>query len=146
MNQTATVQGNPIDKPYALRGFFVIWVEDYNPEGGSFRLSPHGATAHDGWAVSNSRYCSRDNWKTIRRFATWDEVLEYTTSKTKNGKCPFEPMYVLESKYSKYVCPVSSRDEAVEVDMADLERERARLEAGKKNMELARQSIGRKRA
>lgn len=133
-----------IEKPYALRGFFAIWVENYDPEGGSFRLSPHGAKAHDGWAVSKSRYCSRDNWKVIRRFATWEEVFGYMDTNTKNGKCPFEPMYVLESKYSRYVCPVSSREEAVRVDMDDLERERARIEAGKKNMELAKQEIRRK--
>jgi hypothetical protein len=84
------------EKPYALRGFFAIWVENYDPEGGSFRLSPHGAKAHDGWAVSNSRYCSRDNWKVIRLFPTWEEVVAYISEKTRNGKCPFEPVYVLD--------------------------------------------------
>ncbi|SFA84911.1 SOS response associated peptidase (SRAP) [Collimonas sp. OK607] len=31
-----------------------------------------GSEMHEGsgWAVSNSRYCSRDNWRSIRKFQT----------------------------------------------------------------------------
>lgn len=129
-----------IEKSIPLRGFFAIWVEGYDPEGGSFRLSPHGSKAYEGWAVSKSRYCSRDNWKAIRRFVSWEEVVAYMDAKTKNGKCPFEPVYVLESKNSKYICPVTSREEAVEVDVAERARELEREAFRKRNLEILRQT------
>lgn len=115
-----------VDSPVPLRGHFVIWIENYDPAGpaGSFRLSPQGAKGYDGWAVSNGRYCARDNWKAIRKFLTWNAVADYLKTKTKKGHCPFEPQYVLESSSRiRSVIPVTCRVDAERIDAMESERE-----------------------
>ena len=110
---------NNIDEPYKLRGFFSIWVENYDPPYGPMWLSPQHSKAHDGWAVSKSRYCSRDNWKSIRRFASWEDVVTYIESKVKKSECKFVPVYVLESPRRKNIRTVNSHADAVAFDRDD---------------------------
>jgi hypothetical protein len=105
-----------INKPYKLRGFFAIWVENYDPPYGPMWLSPQHSKGHDGWAVSKHRYCSRCSWKSLRRFASWEDVVAYIGSKAKKNEYKFVPVYVLKTQYGWDQQTVYSQEDAVVID------------------------------
>ena len=112
-----------LDNHCPLRGFFAIWIYNYDPPCGPMELSPRFAKGYDGWAVSNKRYCARHNLKTIRRFTTWNEVVIYMDSKNGKSEIKFKPVYIVEVKNGSSTHMINRYEDAVSLDHLALERE-----------------------
>lgn len=120
-----------MSKEATFKGDILIYVDGYTME--DWRCLEHNHPTRSfpyphesGWAVGNNprdRYCSRVAEDKIRRFADFDEAVNYVFLKRrKRKKERFQLAYQLE----KTVYEVSSLDEILAIDKA-LDDEQTRL-------------------